>query len=365
MTTVRRNALQVNRWGLRDSRASSSLSLSVMAHVSGNQQPRASSSLANSQQKESEVGMTRMGTSGRTRMIAGMGDCSRAGFATAVATSGANGLCEDEHLEALLSTLRTSASNSALEDDQRCAASAQDLCLFEASPASKATSYFDKILILARHGEAEHNVFEREWVKGGNDPDQAYLSDDYPRDPMLSPKGIGEILNLSRRTAEFYNDETHLVPELFVMSPLRCATQTGLLAFPEYAPGSVREKTWLCHNSLMECANGTLRDSVSNVDELQESFPGVDYSLCRNPTVANLVSNTGLGRSEESKADLLQRTNSFLEWVKGRDERIIFVSSHAAWLQCFCDLTLKLGSQKHNWGNFKSGEMRAIGITFD
>ena len=67
----------------------------------------------------------------------------------------------------------------------------------------------------------------------------------------------------------------------------------------------------------------------------------------------------------ESKIDLMNRTDAFLQWIKERDERVIVVSSHATWLQSLCAFSLQYeDSESKNLEMFKKGEMRSIGIKF-
>lgn len=95
----------------------------------------------------------------------------------------------EDHTEALLSAL-----NAHLDQQQpiahtdRISAVARDMDLVEASYAARSDEY-DKILILLRHGEADHNVFERQYAeKNGASMVEANSESDYPIDPMLTGK---------------------------------------------------------------------------------------------------------------------------------------------------------------------------------
>ena len=76
----------------------------------------------------------------------------------------------------------------------------------------------------------------------------------------------------------------------------------------------------------MEQANGNKSEFVSSSNELNELFPGVDYSLFENSLVNGSVSELN-GRERvsllESKMDLMARTDEFVRWIKERDERVI------------------------------------------
>lgn len=274
----------------------------------------------------------------------------------------------EEQLKFLLSAFQaisseTEESPKAMEH-AKASAKAVEMDLMNAAAAARDTELYDKILILIRPGESAYSLFEKEWAESGNDPDGALLSEKYPRDGLMTGKGCGQVLDLARRTAIFCNDETGLVPELFVVSPLKRAVQSALLSFPSFAPGSVRDTPWICHGDLMERA-GFKADFVSPADELEEFFPGIDYSHYRktmNPAVVNSLEGRNI---VESKKELLERTNDFLGWIKARDERVIVVASHSTWFQSFCGFTLKYEPEGNGATMFEEGEMRSLGIKFD
>jgi hypothetical protein len=126
------------------------------------------------------------------------------------------------------------------------------------------------------------------------------------------------------KTGEYCNKSTGLIPELFITSPLRCATETALLSFPYYSPLSIYGTTWICH--------GAFHDSRSTtpVEHLERSFPNIDYSLACD-------------RSD------------FLSWLSKRDERVIAISSTPSWVNSFCD-----GIEPGN----ESKDLRVVGIKF-
>lgn len=160
------------------------------------------------------------------------------------------------------------------------------------SEASHAKEKYDKILIFINHGEDESQVM-------------GYGHEGRSKDPALTRRGIGQTLDLSRKMATFCNDSTRLVPDLIVMAPQQRSLQTALLALPQYGPQSVRNSEWICNQDLM-LSVGTRNDLV----KLKIAFPGVDFSLCRDEAL-------------QSRDGMLDRTTRFLEWLKGRDDRII------------------------------------------
>ena len=177
----------------------------------------------------------------------------------------------------------------------------------------------------------------------------------------VNPQGVGQALNLSRRTATFCNEQTGLIPDLFVTSPLRRSIQAAILAFPYLGPHSVTSKPWMVHGNLMERSTSK-SDVALPLDALQAECPGVDYSEYQSH-LQHSQSEDGVFTLEESKQELLSRTDNFLDWIRNRNERILVVSSHSTWLQSFCGYTLK--SEPIGPDSFKAGEMRPIGIKFD
>lgn len=220
---------------------------------------------------------------------------------------------------------------------------ARELGIMEAADSKH---NYDKILLLINHGDAA--------VKK-NDPLGI---------PVLTGKGVGQALSLSHTTTMWCNSDTGLSPELVVFSPLGCAIQTALHAFPYNAPDSVRGVSWVCRGDTI--SNDQVAESSSLITK---SFPGMDLSLC----------------------DSQFHTDDFLEWLRGRQERVIVgksftcnfdlshtlslrfgeshshstfhscihtVSSTSSWLQSFCKSTLDCGSLE-----FKDGaEMHVVGL---
>lgn len=226
------------------------------------------------------------------------------------------------HLEQQQDVVKTPNSR------ERIFATARDMDLVDASHAARDHESYDKILILLRHGEAQHNVFEREYAqKNGTSMEEANADGDYPTDPMLTGRGCGQMLEVSRRTATFFNKDTGLHPDLFVVSPLRRAIQSALISFPTHtSQTSLSNTPWIVHPMVMEQANGNKSEFVSSPHELKQIFPGVDFSVFEQSLTDGGVEELN-GRNRvplfESKIDLMDRTDEFLRWLKERDERVI------------------------------------------
>jgi hypothetical protein len=126
------------------------------------------------------------------------------------------------------------------------------------------------------------------------------------------------------KTGEYCNKSTGLIPELFVTSPIRCATEAALLSFPYYSPGSIYGTKWICHGA---CHDSTM---TTPVQHLETSFPNIDYSRAGDHS-------------------------DFLTWLSTREERVIAISSTPSWVNQFCD-EIEPGND--------SKDLRVVGIKF-
>jgi len=196
-------------------------------------------------------------------------------------------------------------------------------------------------------------------------------------------------MDCARETAKHFNQENGLVPDLFVVNPLRRATMTTFLAFPQHVPRMLHEKPWICHPQCQEEANGKSSDFVCEVDILKENFGGIDYTLYEETYDVEKMNSFDKRPLIESKKDLLRRTNYFLNWLNDREERVIagktnatysyiFVStvlishynfhmkvgSSSAWFQSLCGFTIDCINQSNKFDTFPEGNLRVIGIKY-
>jgi len=261
---------------------------------------------------------------------------------------------------------------------ERPSAAAYEVIPFNNKAAKEISSVLsnksiDKVVLCMRHGESEHTVFERELKLQGKDLEKEMLhNEDYPRDPILTKRGFGQALTISRKFSDCCNRDTKLMPELVVVSPLQRATITALLSLPQHLPLSVRNTKWICHPALMESSNGNSpADMVSSVKELSTLFPGIDYSLLhdqQNAEVQNWsdqMKTEGMLSETENKVDLLARADSFLDWLKNREERVIVVASHSSWLQAFCGFSVDYKPKEYGLEPFQTGELRCLAVRFE
>lgn len=178
---------------------------------------------------------------------------------------------------------------------------------------------FDQILLILTHGEATY----------GDDDDDAAGSNIL----SLTAQGKGQALSISGQTATFCSNDTGLIPQLFVVPPLQCATESALISFPYDSPDSIHETKWICHGAAITQCQGEGQDEVSSttpLGHLESAFPGIDYNLANE------------------RSDLLS-------WLATRDEKIIAVASTPSWVKSFCK----------NFGPEKSSKnLRAVGIKY-
>ncbi|GFH54725.1 hypothetical protein CTEN210_11201 [Chaetoceros tenuissimus] len=178
---------------------------------------------------------------------------------------------------------------------------------------------FDKVIILVAHTEAEIVTKEHSDASFGHKAEG---------DIALTSQGIGHAFKMTGTTGAYCNPNTELVPQLFVVPPLRCAIETALISFPYNCPGSISETKWVAYPS---CSDS---DFVSPLDGMKKTFSGIDYSL--------------LEETDEFK-------DNFLSWLKSRDEKIIAIASTPSWID---NIMQTIDSET------KCKPLRAAGIKF-
>ncbi len=157
-------------------------------------------------------------------------------------------------------------------------------------------------------------------------------------------------------------------PTLCVVSPLRRATQTALLAFSHVAPGSSRSAVWEAWLECAEESNGCRCDIVSDPAVLKGEFGGIEY--------ASIPFNSASRDAEliapgvpllESKMSLIERCSAFLSRVKESPHKVIAVGTHSQWLQALhvacLDTDEECLEESVEW--YGTGELRAVDIRFN
>tara|TARA_B110001452_G_scaffold188028_1_gene158370 strand:+ start:197 stop:1339 length:1143 start_codon:yes stop_codon:yes gene_type:complete len=272
-----------------------------------------------------------------------------------------------------------------------------------------------------RHGEGYHNVAQREWRArpGWDGKTEPYTIDTDPNgryvDPLLTEAGEEQARALQARTCDSSLYEqfkgqhaqwptcTVAAPQLLVVSPMRRATQTGLLAFaPHVATGQLPV---LAHELCHERAGRHTCDRRLSRAELTKQFgaivPGDGSSLPDStPKMAGqrvqhipsyeremrlVVSYVPLeteedpywgdGVSREPWDSVVARAAGFVEWLRARPETHIAVASHSAWLLAMFNAVLTTddgdrvfispaaAAPASSW--FGTGEMRTVLLTWE
>ena len=168
-----------------------------------------------------------------------------------------------------------------------------------------------------RHGEGHHNVAQREWraAAGWDGTSEPYTLDTDPEyrfvDALLTDKGEAEARALQARTRK-------LTPELLVVSPLRRATQTGLLAFEfrvTNSPSNLGERIpVVAHELCHERAGRHTCDKRLARTALAAAYPEVNYDLVDLEVVAGV---NGAQQSRDSKAHDLCESEEDPYWGDG------------------------------------------------
>lgn len=217
-----------------------------------------------------------------------------------------------------------------------------------------------KLVHFIRHGEGTHNLAQREWKARpeydgksepytvDNDPDGRY------GDAELNETGRAQAVQLQARTAP-------LSPELLVVSPMRRATLTGLLAFEAHiasASAGAAALPVLANELCHERAGRHTCDKRLSRAELAKLYPAVDYSLIE----AEDDPYWGDGVTREPWLGVATRAGRLAEWLLARPESRVAVAAHSAFLLALFNAALDCDHEElRAW--FGTGEMRTVLLT--
>jgi hypothetical protein len=156
---------------------------------------------------------------------------------------------------------------------------------------------FDKVLLLLNHGEhAPQEIVE----------DVAIID---PTVDILSKKGVGQTLSLARRTATFCNNDTGLVPDLFLIEPSVAAAQTAFFSFPYETPHcSLSNSRWVCH------------PAVAGIGTMYHTMIGTKL---REVGIDNTMLDDAISITPTAACDLLRNANDLIDWLSNVDEKIV------------------------------------------
>jgi len=244
-----------------------------------------------------------------------------------------------------------------------------------------------KMLYLIRHGEAVHNVLEKEAQRKaaaeaeafghrkGSDTykamlemaRKAVLNDDNQEDPELSPAGSNQALATRKELARLTSEAGELVPEptIVLVSPLRRTLQTAALVFPNHpqvcvhtlvqekntglacdTPGSLVAASRQKEFAFMDFSvvlTSEARLTISSVNAMSEHVSTNQRELCSRQCSKTstsdvmqpqrrLHSDSCIGEIEDNPK-LRQRTTRIIDFLHTCEDNVICVVSHKGYLR--------------------------------
>lgn len=207
-----------------------------------------------------------------------------------------------------------------------------------------------------RHGQGFHNLMAdlakqegRTWENCTNTPENPYVMPEVT-DAPLTNKGREQAAVL-QPVIRSLDDSAK--PQLVVLSPNCRALQTGVIAFRELL-GRI---PFLAHEMVREETGVHVCDKRRPTSQQASEFPMVDFSLLTEEDDVIFSPDR-----RETKAELVERIYTFFEWLETRDESVVGVSSHSAWLLTVFNANLEADESLKGW--FQTGEMRSVVLEF-
>ena len=231
-----------------------------------------------------------------------------------------------------------------------------------------------------RHGEGHHNLAQRQWrkkpdyVKGTEpykletDPEFAYV------DALLTEKGEQQAVSLQNYIKQNCSSCTMLV-----LSPMRRATQTGLLAFTKEIKEVRNINKFPLKIVVKEEAHERSYphtcDKRLDIKELKTFF-----NETRAKTYGDMVTQAGLeidytevlsesdpfwgdGSEKESFLSVAKRGCQLMKWMYEVDDMEITLAAHSALMMAIFEAVINNKSQTNSW--FATGEIKSCDVTFN
>lgn len=233
-----------------------------------------------------------------------------------------------------------------------------------------------KIVHFVRHGQGYHNFMDTELQRAGaviSDVDDYTLAVAEERfylqpalqDPPLTAQGRHDAKKLWEYIASL--DPGRFSPELYIVSPLRRATQTVLLAFHSLLSPPAGEHSppvpVVALESCREQCGIYYSDKRSDVSDFAMEFPRV--------CTEHMLSDEDVlwqPRERESMDAQLARQQDFLQFMwKHEDVREVVVGTHSGWLRALVNRSLvvaEAGEASSIQKDFRTGEMRSLLMTW-
>merc|ERR1712038_182571 len=231
-----------------------------------------------------------------------------------------------------------------------------------------------------RHGEGFHNVAEREWrgrpdfipgtrpYKLDTDPDYHYI------DALLTTKGEKQATAL-----QDYVVLNCQPVSLLVLSPMRRATQTGLLALTKLIQEEMEKKDsglkiiakeeahersfpHTCDKRLDLKDLKTYfyeKESLKYGDMLTNAGLEIDYSEIlseSDPYWSN-------GLEKEELLSVAKRGCKLMKWIYETNDNEVAIAAHSALLKTIFEIVVTNKSQTDTW--FANGEIKSCDVTFN
>lgn len=207
-----------------------------------------------------------------------------------------------------------------------------------------------------RHGQGFHNLMAelakdegRVWENCTNTPENPYVMPEIT-DAPLTAKGREQAALIQPVVRALKEDEK---PQLVVLSPNCRALQTGVIAFREM----VGKIPFLAHEMVREETGIHVCDKRRPTSQQASEFPMVDFSLLTDEEDCIFQHD-----KRETKAQVTERIYKFFEWLETREESVVGVSSHSAWLLTVFNANLQGDESLKGW--FQTGEMRSVVLEF-
>mmetsp|Transcript_114840 Transcript_114840/g.335893 ORF Transcript_114840/g.335893 Transcript_114840/m.335893 type:complete len:304 (+) Transcript_114840:53-964(+) len=233
-------------------------------------------------------------------------------------------------------------------------------------PAGSEVPSGKKVVHLIRHGQGFHNLLSDLWKDFGRTVDPTAKGEGaadvnpYDRPEVLDPP----LTSIGRRQAQALQPQTERLQglELIVVSPVRRATETALLAFaPRLAApqcGGQRAVPLLGNEDCAERKHANICDKRRPMSEVKSEFPMVNWSLVteeEDPIYSSTV--------PEAWRSVSDRGYKLLLWLRDRPEKEVAIATHSAWLFALMNTVLACTDPAlAEW--FQTGELRSVALEF-
>ena len=226
-----------------------------------------------------------------------------------------------------------------------------------------------------RHGEGFHNVVLQEWRQRpdyvpGSLPDNL----DIYTDALLTPTGEKQAVSLQDYIA--VNCQT---VSLLVLSPMRRATQTGLLAFTKLIDERKENKSTqlkiVAKEEAHERSYPHTCDKRLDLNDLKKYFFETEASK-----YGDMLSRGGLeidyteissesdpfwgnGLEKEELLSVAKRGCKLMKWIYETNDVEVVVAAHSCLLQSIFEAVLTNTNPTNTW--FATGEVKSCDVTFN